>query len=79
MNVQISEELFGKICTYILLGDDSEDLEREISDGLKQKLEAMIRRELYSRSVSKSVDDAEREKARIAYLDRIGMQPDFRW
>ncbi len=80
-SVQISEELFYKICDCFLRPpeDNQEFLELcdDIAAGLKVKLEAIHRRNLYS-LVAKSKTDADREAARLAYLDAIGMHASFR-
>ena len=52
--------------------------EDEIRQGLEQKLDALVRHELYAKY--KTAPSAEeREQARQAYLDRRGVFPDFRW
>ena len=50
----------------------------EIKKGLEEKMEAMVRRELYTRYKT-ALTEEEREKARKEYLERIGMHNDFRW
>ena len=50
----------------------------EIQKGLEQKYEAMMRRELYTKSKTAETE-AEREEARKAYLDKVGIHRDFRW
>ena len=50
----------------------------EIQKGLEQKYEAMMRRELYTKSKTAETEK-EREEARKAYLDKVGMHWDFRW
>ena len=44
----------------------------------KQKYEAMLRRELYTKSKTAGTE-VEREEARKAYLDKVGMHQNFRW
>ena len=52
--------------------------EDEIRQGLEQKLDALVRHELYAKY--KTAPSAEeREQARQEYLDRRGVFPDFRW
>ena len=61
---------------YHLAYDD--DCVEEIRQGLEQKLDALVRHELYAKY--KTAPSAEeREQARQAYLDRRGVFPDFRW
>ena len=74
-NVMIPEELFGKIIKYHLL--DQEQEADDIRKGLEKKLDAMVNREVYSKS--KTAPTEEREKFRQEYLDRKGMQESFRW
>lgn len=47
-NVQIPQELFMKLLRYHLLDDDS--CTEEVKNGLEQKMNAMVERELYTRS-----------------------------
>lgn len=46
-NVQIPEELFGRLCMYHLLDRTEPENEDLIKAGLEQKLEAMNRRSEY--------------------------------
>ena len=75
-NVQISEELFFMIIKYHLLGID--DFVPEIKKGLEEKLEALVRRELYTKYKTAKTEE-EREQARKEYLDKVGIQKNFRW
>ena len=74
--IQIPESLFVELIKYHVLG--IEDSSPEIKTGLEQKYEAMMRRELYTKSKTAKTQ-AEREEARKAYLDKVGMHRDFRW
>lgn len=77
-NIQIPQELFLQLCKFHLA--DLKDLETSeaIYKGLCEKLDQMARRELYS--TYKTAESAEeREKARQAYLDQIGLHENFRW
>ena len=47
-NVQIPQELFMKLLRYHLLDDDS--CTEEVKNGLEQKMNAMVERELYTRT-----------------------------
>ena len=66
------------MCKYHLA--DLRDLEtsQAIYKGLGDKLDQMVRRELYT-SYKKAESPEAREKARQAYLEQIGMHEDFRW
>lgn len=74
--IQIPESLFVALMKYHVLG--IEDALPEIQKGLEQKYEAMLRRELYKKSKTAGTE-AEREEARKAYLDKVGMHQNFRW
>lgn len=69
--VHISEDLFIRLCRYHLVEDNSQ--EEAIKHGLSEKLEAITRRELYSKAVKGD------EAARQEYLDRVGISEAFRW
>lgn len=75
-NVQISEELFFMLVKYHLLEVD--DFLPEIKKGLEEKLEALVKRDLYTKYKTAKTEE-EREQARKKYLDRVGIQKDFRW
>ena len=74
--VQIPDSLFVALVKFHVLG--IEDCLPEIKKGLEQKLDAMMRRALYTKSKTAKTE-AEREEARQAYLDKVGMHRDFRW
>ena len=75
-NVQISQELFADLMKYHLIGEN----EREviIAQGLEQKLDAMLRHELYAQYKTVPTEK-QREQARQEYLDRRGVPESFRW
>ena len=75
-NVQIPYELFFQLLQYFLM--DNYDGEEIIRLGLKKKLDAMVNREVYSKSKTAPTEE-EREKFRQEYLDRRGIPEDFRW
>ena len=75
-NIQISEELFFALLKYHLVEID--DVLPEIKMELEDKLEAMIRRELYTKYKTAPTEE-EREKARQEYLEKVGMHRNFRW
>ena len=74
--VQIPESLFMALMKYHML--EMEECLPEIKSGLEGKLEAMVKRELYTKSKTAETE-AEREEARKKYLDKVGMHRDFRW
>ena len=75
-NVQVPQQLFMKLLRYHLLDDDS--CTEDVKKGLEQKMDTMVERELYTKSKTAPTEE-EREKARQEYLDRRGIQADFRW
>ena len=75
-NIQIRYELFLDIVKYFLL--DRYDLEPGIISGLQEKIDKLERHELYTKS-KMAKTEADREKARQEYLDRVGMNESFRW
>ena len=75
-NVQISQELFMQLIRFHLVEDES--CEKEINQGLEKKLDAMVNREVYSKSKTAPTEE-EREKFRKEYLDRRGIPENFRW
>lgn len=75
-NVQVPQQLFMKLLRYHLLDDDS--CTEDVKKGLEQKMKTMVERELYTKSKTAPTEE-EREKARQEYLDRRGIQADFRW
>ena len=75
-NVQISQELFFDLVRFHLL--EREELSIEIQKGLEAKLEAMVKRELYTKYKTAPTEE-EREQARKEYLDKVGIHKNFRW
>ncbi len=75
-NIQISYDLFHDLLLYF--GFDKEELGDKIYDQLRHKLDAMIRRDLYSKSKIAPTKE-EQEEARQKYLDMVGIPQDFRW
>ena len=75
-NVQISEELFVALLKYHLVEID--DVLPQIKKGLEEKLEAMVKRDLYTKYKTAPTEE-EREKARQEYLEKVGMHRNFRW
>lgn len=76
-NVMISQELFLKLFRLFEFGEL--ELEPEIKKEINEKLDALVKHELYSKYKDKSLTDEEREKARQEYLDMVGMHKDWRW
>ena len=74
--VQIPYDLFVDLVLYHL--NDEDDFDEEIRQGLEQKLDAMLNRQLYSQYKTAPTDE-QREQARQEYLDRRGVPESFRW
>lgn len=74
--IQIPQSLFTEIMAYFLL--DRTDLDESIKKGLNDKLDAIVKHELYT--TSKTAPNAEqREQARQEYLEKVGVPESFRW
>ena len=74
--MMIDEDLFRMLYQYFIY--DREDLREEISEGLVEKMDRLITRDLYTKSLIGGTDE-ERESNRVAYLNRKGIPEDFRW
>ena len=75
-NVQIPYELFVSLLRYHLMEDD--DYLNEIRQGLEQKLDSLVRHELYEKYKTAPTQE-ERENARQEYLEKRGVPDSFRW
>ena len=74
--IKIDEDLFRMIYQYFIYGREYET--ELIKAGLKDKMDKMILRNIYTESkTAESVE--ERENARKDYLDRKEIPEDFRW
>lgn len=74
--MQIPYDLFIELLHYHLVQED--DYEENIRRGLEEKLDAMVRHELYMKYKTAPTEE-EREQARLEYLDRRGVPESFRW
>ena len=75
-NVLIPYELFVDLVLYHLRGEG--EVDEDIRQGLEQKLDAMLNRQLYSQYKTAPTDE-QREQARQEYLDRRGVPQSYRW
>ena len=75
-SVQIPYELFVDLVLYHLNNED--DFQDDIRQGLSQKLDAMLNRQLYSQYKTAPTEE-QREQARQEYLDRRGVPQSYRW
>ena len=69
----------GKITILIFyhLGSDDQ-YEEDIRNGLEEKLDALVRHELYTKYKT-APSEEEQEKARQEYLDKRGVSASYRW
>lgn len=74
-NVQIPAGLFRDLYLYFETGEGDADA---IRAALEQKMDSLVSRQLYSQSKTAPTPE-DREKARREYLDRKGIDQDFRW
>ena len=65
-------------CTPQISLGEIDDVLLEIKKGLEEKMEAMVRRDLYTKYKTAPTEE-EREKARQEYLEKVGMHRSFRW
>lgn len=75
-NVQISYELFRKLLLYHIT--QSYEYGEDIVQELQNKLDAMVKREYYTKYKTAPTQQEE-EEYRIKYLDAVGMHKDFRY
>lgn len=75
-SVQIPYELFVGLVLYHL--NDEDDYQDDIRQGLSQKLDAMLNRQLYTQYKTAPTEE-QREQARQEYLDRRGVPQSYRW
>ena len=59
------------------LGSDDQ-YEEDIRNGLEEKLDALVRHELYTKYKT-APSEEEQEKARQEYLDKRGVSASYRW
>lgn len=59
------------------LGSDDQ-YEEDIRNGLEEKLDALVRHELYTKYKT-APSEEEQEKARQGYLDKRGVSASYRW
>lgn len=76
--VKIPKDLLYDLFRYFLLDETDEYTENAIIDALNAKLDALLKHELYTTYKTAETPD-ERERARQAYLDKVGMRESFRW
>ena len=77
--IQIDFDLFEDLYAYAARHAEPDDLQfKRISAAVKKKLDAMMRRTLYS-LYKAGVSEEIREQAREEYLDAAGILEAFQW
>ena len=77
--IEICVDFRGIIyCTPQISLGEIDDVLPEIKKGLEEKMEAMVRRDLYTKYKTAPTEE-EREKARQEYLEKVGKHRSFRW
>ena len=79
MKVQIDQDLWLNLWRYFMLKQQDDRTYTACADGIAKKWESMYRRFLYSRYKDKSLSPEERESARQAYLQEVGVPNGFIW
>jgi hypothetical protein len=78
-SILLDYDLFVDLYVYACMHSETDDLQfKRLYAGVRQKLEAMMRHDLYSLYKS-GADEGIRAKARQEYLDAIGLSDSFRW
>ena len=76
--VKIDFKTFIALVRYFYLQEHTEALYGQITKDLEDKIDSLSKHELYTQSKT-AESEQDREKARQAYLDKIGMKNSFRW
>lgn len=78
-NIQIDFDLFQDLVAYAIRHSDTDDAQfTRIEYGVRKKLDAMLRHDLYTMYKS-GASESERSSARKKYLNAIGLFVDFNW
>ena len=78
-SILLDYDLFVDLYVYACRHSEPDDLQfKRLYAGVRQKLEAMMRHDLYSLYKSGASEDI-RRKARKEYLDRLGIRDAFHW
>lgn len=82
--IQIEQDLFVQMVKYFFsdeIGFDDDDISEfyhDIKKGIDKKLDAISKRGYYTKYKTAETE-AERQEARLKYLDAVGMHEDFRF
>ena len=78
-SILLDFDLFVDLYVYACRHSEPDDLQfKRLYAGVRKKLEAMMRHDLYSLYKSGAIEEI-RAKARLEYLDAIGLFDSFRW
>lgn len=77
-SIQIPEKLFIELTQYFLLEQKEDELKTSIIKGISNKLEAIIKHDLYTRYKTAPTLE-QQEQARKEYLKKAGIPPSFQW
>lgn len=77
-SIQITQKLFLELAQYFLLEKQEPEREEAIKRGLSDKLEAMIKHDLYTKYKTAPTPE-QQEQARQEYLEKAGIPNSFRW
>ena len=78
-NILLDYDLFVDLYVYACRHSEQDDLQfRRLCAGVRRKLEAMMRHDLYS-LYKTGANEETRAKARQEYLDAIDLSDSFRW
>lgn len=76
--IQIPEKLFIEMCQYFILEQTDSSLQKNIFNGLSDKLDRIVQHDLYTKYKT-SLSKEESEKARKEYLEKRGILESFQW
>ena len=77
--IKIPYDVWYNLVKFFLFGLQDDEVYSTCAKGIEAKWKALYRRDLYSRYKSASLTPAERESARKAYLEEIGVPSGFIW
>ena len=75
--ISIPKSLFNELLLYFG-GDRTAERERRIKAAMDSKIDRMVAHEYYT-NYKTAASPEERERARQAYLDSVGIPQSFRW
>lgn len=77
--LMIDQSLFADLCIYAIQNADLNDPRYiRIEKGIREKLDAIARHEIYTQYKSGATEE-ERATARVKYLEKVGIPISFQW